>query len=140
MEAQILRLGPDHLRKIIAHCQKEAPNEACGFLPGRIGVVHRVVPMTNLEPTPVSYLMDPKEQLDVFNGMDEREEELVAIYHSHPDSAPIPSQKDIDMAAYPDSLYMILSLAEGVEVRCFRIIDGQVAEVGIMIEPEKNAE
>ncbi len=131
----MLRISAEQLKRVIAHCQEGAPNEVCGFLPGRGDRVTRVRPMTNLEPTPVSYLMDPKEQLEVFNDMDSEGEELTAIYHSHPHSRPWPSKKDIDMAFYPDSLYLIISLAEGVEVRCFRIAGGQVDEVGIMIEP-----
>lgn len=132
----MLTLSSGHLKEIIAHCQQGAPNEVCGFLPGREERVFRIRPMTNLEPTPVSYLMDPKEQIEVFNEMDQKGEDLVAIYHSHPHSRPLPSKKDIEMAFYPDSLYLIISLAEGVEVRCFRIIDGRVAEVGIMINPD----
>ena len=36
-----------------------------------------------------------------------------AIYHSHTASPAYPSQTDINLATYPDSIYLILSLAEG---------------------------
>ena len=34
--------------------------------------------------------------------------ELGAIYHSHTRSDPVPSQTDINLAFYPDSLYVIV--------------------------------
>lgn len=131
----MLYVTPDQLRQVIAHCQREAPNEACGFLSGLDGRVAAVHPMTNIEPSPVSYLMDPREQIKVFRELDARGETLVAIYHSHPAGRPFPSRKDIDMAFYPESIYLIVSLEEGVEVRAFRIVEGQVTEVPIQITP-----
>lgn len=131
----MLRIRPEQLREMIAHCQREAPNEACGFVSGRDYQATVVYPMTNIDPSPVSFLMDPQEQMRIFNEMDERGEELVAIYHSHPEGRPFPSQKDIDMAAYPEPVYLIFSLQNGVEVRAFRIEERKVTEVGILIEP-----
>jgi [CysO sulfur-carrier protein]-S-L-cysteine hydrolase len=64
--------------------------------------------------------------------MEERGEELSAIYHSHTASPAYPSQTDINLAAYPDALYLIFSLAEGEkDLRGFRIEDGEVTEVDL---------
>ena len=57
-----IRLTREQLSAMIAHARAEYPNEACGILAGRDGAVTRVYPMTNVERSPVSYLMDPKEQ------------------------------------------------------------------------------
>ena len=77
------------------------------------------------------YLIDPREQLRAFRTMDERGEELVAIYHSHPASQPYPSPTDRAEAHYPDAIYVLLSLRTAdPEVRAFRIdADGAVREV-----------
>lgn len=131
----MLYLTPDQLREIIAHCQREAPNEACGFLSGLGGRVAAVHAMTNIEPSPTSFLMDPREQIKVFRELDARGEELVGIYHSHPIGRPFPSRKDVEMAFYPESYYVIVSLEDGVEVRAFRIADGTVTEAAIQITP-----
>ena len=54
--------------------------------------------------------------------MDESGEELAAIYHSHTKSPAYPSQTDINLAAYPGVVYLIVSLAEGEEpLRGFEI-------------------
>jgi [CysO sulfur-carrier protein]-S-L-cysteine hydrolase len=66
--------------------------------------------------------------------MEEKGEELSAIYHSHTASPAYPSQTDINLAAYPGTLYLIVSLAEGEKnLRGFRIEDGEVTEVDLDI-------
>lgn len=65
--------------------------------------------------------------------MDEKGEELVAIYHSHPLSQPYPSPTDRAEAHYPDAFYVLVSLRSAEpELRAFRITgDGAVKEVVI---------
>ena len=60
---------------------------------------------------------------------------MVAIYHSHPGSPAYPSGKDVGLAFYPDSLYIIVGLCdkERPEVRAYRIVEGKVSEVGIEV-------
>ena len=50
---------------------------------------------------------------------------LGAIYHSHTRSPAYPSQTDVNLAFYPDALYLIVSLQdpEKPDVRAFRIVD-----------------
>jgi proteasome lid subunit RPN8/RPN11 len=57
-----------------------------------------------------------------------------AIYHSHTRSAPEPSQTDINLAFYPDALYVIVGVAgEEADVRAWRIVDRQVSEVELEV-------
>jgi proteasome lid subunit RPN8/RPN11 len=66
--------------------------------------------------------------------IEENGEELAAIYHSHTASPAYPSQTDINLAAYPDALYLIVSLAEGEEpLRGFNIRDGEVSEAELEV-------
>jgi proteasome lid subunit RPN8/RPN11 len=72
--------------------------------------------------------------------MDEKGEELSAIYHSHTASPAYPSQTDINLAAYPDTLYLIVSLAEGEkDLRGYAITDGEVKEVDLEIRGSSEA-
>ena len=48
--------------------------------------------------------------------------DLGAIYHSHTRSAPYPSQTDINLAFYPDALYIIVGVA-GDRARGARVSD-----------------
>jgi len=117
---------------LVAHALASAPEEACGLIAGRGGAPTRVIRCANVHETPTTrYLIDPREQLRAFRTMDERGEELVAIYHSHPASQPYPSPTDRAEAHYPDAIYVLLSLRTAdPEVRAFRIdADGAVREV-----------
>lgn len=66
--------------------------------------------------------------------MDERGEDLVAIYHSHPASQPYPSPTDRAEAHYPDATYVLVSLRTGTpEVEAWRISDaGTVRKVDLV--------
>lgn len=121
--------------EMVAHARADYPNECCGLLAGRERAVTRLHRMTNVEASPVMYLMDPKEQLDVFDRIDRDGDELLGIYHSHTHSPAYPSQTDIRLAYYPESLYVIVSLADQANpvTRAFHIVDGQVAEVEVVV-------
>src|SRR3989338_2425096 len=122
----MLTLKRDSKDRIIAHCLREAPNEACGILAGSGGKVERVYEMTNAEASPETFLMDPKEQLKVVKDMRSLRIEMVAIYHSHVASPARPSSHDIDLALYPDASYLIVSLKDkkNPNLRSFKIVDG----------------
>jgi proteasome lid subunit RPN8/RPN11/molybdopterin converting factor small subunit len=117
------------------HANADFPNECCGLLAGHGSEVTRLHRMTNVEASPFMYLMDPKEQLQVFDAIDQAGDELLAIYHSHTHTQAYPSQTDIKQAYYPDSVYLIVSLAERANpvARAFRIVDGQVSELEVEI-------
>ena len=59
--------------------------------------------------------------------------DLGAIYHSHTRSGPIPSQTDINLAFYPESLYVIVGVKDREpDVRAV-IVDGQVTEAELEV-------
>ena len=70
------------------------------------------------------------EQYNIQTAIEDAGLELGAIYHSHTRSAPLPSQTDINLAFYPDSLYVIVGVKDrdAPEVKAYRIVDGQVSE------------
>jgi [CysO sulfur-carrier protein]-S-L-cysteine hydrolase len=91
-----------------------------------------VIRCANVHETPTTrYRIHPREQLRAFQTMDDHDDELVAIYHSHPASQPYPSPTDRDEAHYPEAVYILVSLRTAApEVRAFRILtDGAVREV-----------
>lgn len=123
------------IETIISHCNSVYPSEACGILAGKNNVIDKVYEMTNIENSSVSYLMEPKEQFRVMKEMRSNGEKMIAIYHSHPDSSAYPSAKDVKLASYPDSAYVIVSLAdkEKPEIRAFEINEGEVKELKLEI-------
>jgi len=112
------------------HGLGEFPNEACGLLAGRDGVPERFFAMRNLDASPVSYRLDPKEQLRVFDELDESGDDLIGIFHTHTHSEAYPSDTDVKLAFYPEAFYLVMSLSDrdAPELRAFRIADGAISE------------
>ena len=98
--------------KIIEHCRKELPNEACGILAGNRGEVKKIYEMTNTGKSPARFFMDAQEQFKVMKDMRNSNLEMIGIYHSHVASRAYPSAHDIEMAFYPDASYVIVSLRD----------------------------
>jgi [CysO sulfur-carrier protein]-S-L-cysteine hydrolase len=112
---------------LVAHAREDAPNECCGFLWARDGRVHGVQRAENERHSPYGYSLDSRSMLAVWKK-EEDEGFQVGTYHSHPVSPAEPSQTDINLAEYPDWVYLIVSLAEEPTVRAWWIRDGRVEE------------
>jgi proteasome lid subunit RPN8/RPN11 len=100
------------LDDIIDHARADAPNECCGMIAasgGRAVAVHRA---RNAAASPLRYELDGMEQYRIQTAIEDAGHDLGAIYHSHTRSAPYPSQTDINLAFYPESLYVIVGVAE----------------------------
>jgi proteasome lid subunit RPN8/RPN11 len=131
-----LRLSPAQYQSVIDHARDCKPEEACGILAGDSdGRVTRVFLMENAEHSDVFYVMDSAEQFKVFDEIEREGLELVGIFHSHPHSPPLPSAEDMELAFYPEAFYLIVSLmGEEPEARVFRIAEGKVAEVDLVLD------
>jgi len=117
-------------KEIVEQALREFPNEACGLIAAEGGVPVKVYAMINADASPATYRLDGKEQLHVFDELDERGWDLWAIYHSHTHSEAYPSETDRRLAFYPDSRYLLLSVADREQpvLRSFFIRDGEVSE------------
>lgn len=117
--------------ELIQHCKTSIPNEACGILAGSTGLATKIYKMKNISEDPVHcYFMEPKEQLTIFKDMRKEGIELVAIYHSHPATAPYPSKRDIELAFYPEAFYVIVSFADGKEeIGVYKIAKDKIEKV-----------
>jgi len=104
------------VNQLLTHAQSSPEQEICGLIAARNGIAHKVYRITNTADQPQQlFAMEPEQQIDAMRSMREAGEELFAIYHSHPHSPAQPSQTDISQAAYPEALYLIISLdTEGV--------------------------
>jgi proteasome lid subunit RPN8/RPN11 len=122
------------LDRMTAHCRSAYPDETCGIFAGRGWTAEKIYEMTNIEPSPVSYLMDPKEQFLAMKQMRSEGQNMIAIYHSHPQSPAYPSSRDVGLAFYPDTVYIIVSLIDRdkPDIRAYEIREGSVREVKII--------
>jgi proteasome lid subunit RPN8/RPN11 len=131
----VIELRRTLYEEIVKQARKEFPNEACGLVAGLDGKPSKVYPMKNADASTVTYRLDPKEQLHVFNDIDEQGWELWAIYHSHTHSEAYPSETDRRQAFYPEARYLILSLEDREQpvLRGFRIVSGEVTEEEVVV-------
>lgn len=121
--------------EMIDHARSEAPNEACGMIASRDGEAVKLYRATNAAHSPLRYEIDGAEQYRIQMEIDDSGLELGAIYHSHTRTEPYPSQTDINLAFYPEALYVIVGLAtEAPDVRAFEILDGRVADAELVVE------
>jgi proteasome lid subunit RPN8/RPN11 len=132
-----VRIAQSLLNEIVAHARNDAPNECCGMVAGAHGAATRVYRARNAEASPFRYTIHPQDQFRITMEIEDRGEEIAAIYHSHTKSSAEPSQTDINLAEnWPDPLYLICSLAdpEAPDVRAFAIRDGRVEGVRLDVE------
>jgi proteasome lid subunit RPN8/RPN11 len=127
---------PSTMREqIFDHARREAPRECCGVIVGPIGELREFLELTNTYEGVDFYEPEPNQLFKVYREAEERGWEFTAIYHSHPVSVAYPSQRDVEHAGWPDSVYIICSLEkpESPYLRAFRIVDGEIAEQEITL-------
>jgi proteasome lid subunit RPN8/RPN11 len=130
-----MRIGKQLLDEILDHARAEAPIECCGMIASSDGEAVRVYRAMNAAASPLRYEIDGAEQYRIQMEIEDAGLDLGAIYHSHTRTEPYPSQTDINLAFYPDAVYVIVGLAgDQPEVRGFQIRDGQVREADLEIE------
>jgi [CysO sulfur-carrier protein]-S-L-cysteine hydrolase len=132
-----LRIPRRLLDEVIAHAREDAPNECCGMIASSDGEAVAVHRARNTAASPFRYEMDGMEQYRIQTAIEDAGLELGAIYHSHTRSAPEPSQTDINLAFYPEALYLIVGLkSPDPDVRAWRIVDGQVSAATLDIKED----
>ncbi len=150
---------PEVLRQeLIDHAREGNPDEVCGMLAGRDGRVERVFRVRNTadEVTAesgvfrdrvsgvaapgrraVHYYMDPRDQLRVYNEIDDLGLDLIGYYHSHTHTEARPSPTDIRLATDLASVYVLISLTERAHppVRAWCITKADpLDEIGEVVE------
>ena len=110
-----LLLSRHFLEAIVQHARTEFPNECCGVLAGvRAGdelQVRACYPLINEAASPVEYRSDPQSMFAAVKDMRSHGWDIVAVYHSHPTSAPIPSRTDLERLYSEEVAHFIIGLA-----------------------------
>lgn len=130
---EVLKIKKEIYEAMIEHCKACFPFEACGILAGENDFVTDIYKITNIEPTSVSFFMDPVEQLRAMKDIRQRNLQMLAIYHSHPYADAYPSQIDKELAFY-DVFYVIVSIEPKQQVRCFKINNDQIKQQKLVVE------
>ncbi|MGM0851466.1 MAG: Mov34/MPN/PAD-1 family protein [Bacillota bacterium] len=132
---EIVRMPNRVYKRIMIEVKKGLPNEACGLISGSMNLCQTIWPMRNTEPTPYSFAIDPDEQDHVMGEMLHKREVFMGIYHSHPYGSPVPSKDDVTFSQFPEVYYFIAAVGGGKEeIRCYKINNGKVKHIDIVIE------
>ena len=109
-----------HYLAMLDQAVAELPNECCGLLAGRlleaeglgppVGQVVERYALVNAAASPREYVSDAKGMFEACRDMRARGLEVLAVYHSHPTSAPVPSRTDLERNYSPDVINLIVSL------------------------------
>jgi proteasome lid subunit RPN8/RPN11 len=109
-----LTLNAAVVASIRDHGRDTYPNECCGALLGRDGVVAETFALPNT--TDVGprrrFLVRPSDYRAAEARATAGGHELLGFYHSHPDHPARPSQYDLDHA-WPSFSYIIISVGDG---------------------------
>ena len=131
----MLRISKALYDEVVAHCRHHYPKEACGILAGQAETVSQVYPMANVEDSPISYAMEPKEQLQTEKQMRQRHQQMLGIYHSHTATDAYPSSVDVGLAVSPDVSYVVVSLKDRQrpEFKSYRIDGRQILPEDVVV-------
>src|SRR3954447_7264249 len=123
---------------MVAHCLREAPLECCGILGGVSSRVSSFHPLRNIAASETRYDADPQDLIQAWVWLREHGSDIVAIYHSHPRWAAVPSATDLRENHYgPVPRISVSLLAEPREVRVGRLEPESYQELAWrVIEPQ----
>lgn len=120
MSAAAVRLAPEHLRAIERAAEDAYPEEACGLLvgcsaPGEGYRVNAVEASANVAEPPRTrrFEVDPRLRLRLMRTLKDEPDDVIGVYHSHPDGSAAPSETDISMIFEPDMVWLITAVADG---------------------------
>jgi proteasome lid subunit RPN8/RPN11 len=112
----MLQFDPSVREAIVGHAHEGAPAEVCGVLGGSHGEAESVATTSrraeNVAPTPrTRYELDPAEQLRLMDAIEERGDDVVGFYHSHPAGPAEPSETDAAQATWEGYSYVVVDLS-----------------------------
>ena len=94
-----LEISGEIAQEILAQSRAEYPDECCGVIlgPAGSGKALRHKPMVNAAHSPTFYEFDPKDLLALYREVEDQDEEIVVIYHSHTETEAYPSRTDLSL-------------------------------------------
>lgn len=134
MSERLVHITDRVKRAIEKHALETQPSECCGLLSGENGVITTLHPLPNEADRPeVRFFATPEGLFAAMRRIREADQSLLGIYHSHPRTAAYPSASDVEMAFYPEAVYFIISLEDGVDLRAYKIEGTKIEGVEIVV-------
>ncbi|BDQ30509.1 Mov34/MPN/PAD-1 family protein [Nitrosopumilus zosterae] len=82
-------------KKILSeYSENQKPNESCAILFGKNDTVSDLFLTENIEESPVNFTISNEQLIEGYKMAEEKNLDVVGIFHSHPDSDAFPSNTD----------------------------------------------
>ncbi len=127
-----IKITKQVIRDMTNHAKALKPIECCGYLAGQNGEITTQFEMTNVDNSFEHFSFDPKEQFQVVKDARNQGLELMAVYHSHPETPARLSEEDLRLLNDPNMIYIIVSLMNReADVKAYKIVKKSEEDVTI---------
>jgi proteasome lid subunit RPN8/RPN11 len=127
---QSISLTAGQIEELVSIAKDVLPNESCGLLLGENDAVAEILPMRNVDDSPLTFSIESTELVDAYNLAESKGLQVIAIFHSHP-AQPSPSSTDIKFMEINPVVWLIYSTTEW-RLKAY-VYDEYVKEVTIKI-------
>lgn len=127
---QSISLTAGQIEELVGIAKDVLPNESCGLLLGENDAVVEILPMRNVDESPLTFSIESTELVDAYNLAESKGLQVIAIFHSHP-AQPSPSSTDIKFMEINPVVWLIYSTTEW-RLKAY-VYDEYVKEVTIKI-------
>lgn len=135
MGQQRISLSAAQWAEIVTHLEACLPEEGCGLLAGGVDRVELVVPIENVEHSPVHYAMEPRALVGALGRLEALGLDLRGAFHSHPGGPFGVSESDVREWQYPEAALVVCAPGEeGWAARAFLVDEGGVTEILLQVE------
>lgn len=91
---QKIKLSEADKKILSEYSENQKPNESCAILFGKNDKVLDLFLTENMEKSPVNFRISNKQLIECYKIAEEKEMEVIGIFHSHPNSDAYPSNTD----------------------------------------------
>jgi proteasome lid subunit RPN8/RPN11 len=120
------------LTKLLEVAKDALPNESCAFLLGHNDRVAKILPMRNIDESPVTFSIEPTDLIYAYNLAESKGMDVIAIFHSHPAKA-WPSTTDMKFMEINPVIWVIYSTTQN-QLKAFVYDDDDfIKEIDIRI-------
>jgi [CysO sulfur-carrier protein]-S-L-cysteine hydrolase len=127
---QSISLTAGQIEELVSIAKDVLPDESCGLLLGENDAVAEILPMRNVDESPLTFSIESTELVDAYNLAESKGLQVIAIFHSHP-AQPSPSSTDIKFMEINPVVWLIYSTTEW-RLKAY-VYDEYVKEVTIKI-------
>lgn len=132
LNEKTISLTPAQIRQLARIAKDALPNESCAFLLGDNDKVLKILPMRNIDESPVTFSIEPAELLHAYNLAESKGMQVIAIFHSHP-AKPSPSNTDRKFMQINPVVWIIYSTTESqLKAFLYDDHDDTVKEISII--------